>query len=346
MNPDETAFQLSSPIRSRMVKNITEEAKVSILMPARNVELYVRKAIISILEQTYSNWELLIGEDASSDGTEEEIQKILDEFKDSRILFHRNENRLGYHRTCNRLAELASGDYITFQDADDYSSSDRISKLVSCMIMQPDLGLIGSGYSIIREDERVIQTVMKPERHEQIRTEILRSNPFCGATIMVRRDVYENIGLYRPFFEGRSHQDFDWAYRVSDKHQTYNIQEPLYFYRQNPNGNSKKIDPERYIGLELALHLGKQREETGGKDDLMSGNEDAVNKYIYDILISPYRKDPSLIYRIYAANYMYSMLFKQARRAAWNALIIRPMRFDNVRTLIYCVRKSPLKSFF
>lgn len=306
---------------------------VSIVMPAYNAADYIRQAIDSILAQTYTNWELLIADDASKDDT----RKIADSYTDPRIKTFHNEQNKGYQTTCNALFALAKGDYITFQDADDYSTSSRIELLLNAFAAHPKLGMVGSAYNIISESDEPIETIIKPCSYEEIRAVITDKSPFCGATVMITRAVYEKVGLYRPFFEGKSHQDYDWAYRIADLYESINLPDVLYYYRQSSGGNSKRINASRYIGFELAKYLGKQRAESGA-DDLMRGKEATLQKYVDEVLLAPYTADPALIYRIYASSFMYNKLYRQARNAAWQAFLIRPFHLVNFRTWFYCLR--------
>src|SRR5690554_4544687 len=93
------------------------EGLVTILMPAFNAGKFIDSAINSILGQTYSEWELLVCDDCSTDNTLDRIEYYA--AIDSRIKVHRNSHRLGYLKTCNRLYGLVRGEYLAFQDADD-----------------------------------------------------------------------------------------------------------------------------------------------------------------------------------------------------------------------------------
>ncbi len=312
-----------------------KQSLVSIVMPAYNAAAYIRQAIDSIINQTYSNWELLIADDASND----ETKAIIDSYTDPRIKTYHNTVNKGYQSTCNKLFALAKGDFITFQDSDDYSVENRIELLINAFVQNPKLGMVGSAYEVVSDQGEFIQTIEKPCTHTEIRAVIQQTSPFCGATLMVTRAVYEEIGLYRPFFEGRSHQDYDWAYRVADKYETMNLKDVLYYYRQSPEGNSKIVSLKRYTGFELAKYLGRQRAETG-KDDLMRGEPQKVETYIEEYIVAPFKNDPSLIYRIYATKYMYNRLYKKAKQVAWQAFLKRPFHFINFRTWFYCWRHS------
>lgn len=309
---------------------------ISLVMPAYNAADYINQAIDSILAQTYENWELLVADDGSKDNT----KQLVAAYKDSRIKVFHNEKNLGYQSTCNRLFSLCNGDFLTFQDADDYSAPRRLELLLNTFLSNPAIGMVGSAYDIVSYRNEHIETILKPLSNSDIRKVISHQSPFCGATIMVKKEVYDKVGLYRPFFEGKSHQDYDWAYRVSDLYQSCNLSQVLYFYRQNPGGNSKKIKAERYIGFELAKYLGKQRSENKGYDDLMLDKEEDLQQYVDEVLLAPYKKDPALIYRTYAASFMYNKMYREAREAAWQAFRIRPMNHVNFRTWFYCYRHS------
>src|SRR5688572_15067752 len=99
-----------------------ERNKISVLMAAYNAAPFIGEAIESILNQTYSNLELLIADDASTDNT----VKLIRNFNDSRIKLYNNEKNIGHVKTHNKLMLLAEGDFVTFQDADDYSELSRL----------------------------------------------------------------------------------------------------------------------------------------------------------------------------------------------------------------------------
>ena len=95
--------------------------KISVILPAYNAENYISQAIDSILAQTYGDFEFIILNDCSTDGTE----RIILSFDDPRIRYVRNEQNLGVAATLNRGLELAAGEYIARMDADDISLPER-----------------------------------------------------------------------------------------------------------------------------------------------------------------------------------------------------------------------------
>ncbi|HAA14538.1 MAG TPA: hypothetical protein DCE41_23775, partial [Cytophagales bacterium] len=285
---------------------MSDKALISLVMPAYNASAFIRQAIDSVIAQTYPHWELLIADDGSKDDT----KAIIDGYQDPRIKAHHNEANQGYPATCNKLLALATGDYLTFQDADDYSTPDRLALLLQAFENQPNLGMVGSAIQIVTEAGEVLRTDTKPESYEEIKSVVEEKNPFCGAALMVTREVYNHIGGYRPYFLSLRYQDFDWSSRIMENYPAMNLPQPLYYYRQNAGSNSKKINPKSGIALKLVRHLMAQRKATG-EDDLMRGKEKAVDQQMADWL-HPYEQDPALVYREAAAMFMYNKMHKQA----------------------------------
>ena len=106
-----------------MDENIKHPA-ISVVMPLYNGEKYLKEAINSILEQTYSDFELLLIDDASSDRTEE----IIRSYKDDRIVYIKNEQNLGLIKTLNKGLDLAKGEFIARMDQDDISAPTRFDE--------------------------------------------------------------------------------------------------------------------------------------------------------------------------------------------------------------------------
>ena len=127
---------------------MSKEAVISVIIPAYNAELFIAKAIQCVLNQTYPHFEILIADDASTDNT----RNIIDSFNDSRIKrFHNSEN-MGYLKTCNKLFSKASGDYITFQDADDVSVENRLEIQINEFLKDTELGLCTSNCKLVKKN--------------------------------------------------------------------------------------------------------------------------------------------------------------------------------------------------
>lgn len=313
---------------------MSAHSQLSILMPAYNASKYIREAIESILRQTYSDFELLILDDCSTDDT----LKIIKSFDDRRIKISVNSENLGYLRSCNKLFDQATGDFITFQDADDYSQSDRLSLQLKAFDDDRTLGLVGTWANIVDVQGNFIRLDNREVSYENILKALSQASQFNGATIMIKKEVLKEIGGYKEFFSEFGNEDYDWSYRIAEKFKSVNVSLPLYNYRQSGTGISKRISIERMISSHVVQYLADQR-HTSGKDDLMTGELGGLTKQVEN-LSQPYLHDPSLLYREYASAYMYSKLFNYALAASWAAVKSRPLQWINWRTFQYCVRKS------
>lgn len=131
-----------------MVQNMVKkvEPNISVILPAYNAERFLKEAIDSILAQTYTNFELIILNDGSTDRTEE----IILSYKDPRIRYVKNETNLKLIKTLNKGIDLAKGKYIARMDADDISLPMRLEKEYEFMERHPDAGACSSKVYLLK----------------------------------------------------------------------------------------------------------------------------------------------------------------------------------------------------
>lgn len=225
--------------------------KISILMPVYNAAQYVEFSIKAILAQSYQNFELLICDDCSTDNTVD----VLNGFNDDRIKISYNAKNKGYLLTCNALAEMAVGEYITFQDADDLANENRLSILISTLIKE-HLDLVGSNVNYISEQGKIIGRSFYPERVDinYLSNELM---PFCGSSILCKKVVYQEIGLYDLAYDRMGAEDYDWVYRASMKFALGNVEQPLYSYRMHAGSVSNVTSLTLSTQL-FSEHIAKQ----------------------------------------------------------------------------------------
>lgn len=159
--------------------------KISVLMPVYNTkEEYLREAIESILNQTYTDFEFLILDDGSTNNAAEVIRS----YKDPRIKYFYHENE-GIARTRNRGLELASGKYIAVMDSDDISLPERFEKQVYFLEQNPDVSVLGAWFEIFPQGEMI--------RHAE-KVDFLDMLHHCQighSTVMWRKADFEKHGL-------------------------------------------------------------------------------------------------------------------------------------------------------
>ena len=308
---------------------------VSVIMPVYNCGEFVAKAIRSIIKQTYENWELVIGNDASDDNT----ASVIDRFKDKRIRVEHFHENCGAVTVRNELILKSNGKYIALQDADDFSHESRLKLQVEELMNNPALGMVGCQLAYVGRRGRHLRISKKPLTYAEVLSTMYHDNAFCGATMMIERDALMNTGGgYREYFTRLAFEDYDLSLLIAQKYECHNLPHVLYFYRQHARSASKIVKIERLLARNVAVHLAKQRRDRGF-DDLESGHPEEVDVFM-EMLKAPFRQDESLIYRQYAAAFMYEKIYIRAILASLNAIKLSPIKMINYRTLFYCVRKT------
>jgi glycosyltransferase involved in cell wall biosynthesis len=168
--------------------------EVTVLMPVYNCKSFVREAIESILDQTFTNFELIVIDDASTDGTAEIVQS----YNDPRIVFIQKPQNTGYTRSLNTGLQMARGEFIARMDGDDISRPTRLDKQVAHFRSHPDVLLVGTLFRII--DGR--KPRYSPLTHDAIKVYFLHHNYLQHPTAMMRREVVSKYNLrYNPAYE-------------------------------------------------------------------------------------------------------------------------------------------------
>ncbi len=197
---------------------------ISILLCVKDGDLYIKKTLKSILEQTYTNFELIIVVNCSTDNTLE----IINSFDDERIkVYESNICQLSFN--LNLALSKATGMYIARIDADDIAMPERLEKQVKC-IEENHYDVVGSNIEYINENGTVIGNKIYPESNEDIRNKIFYKAVLVHPSILSKKDLFLKNGGY---LGGKFAQDYDmWLRIMRDKSiQFYNIQEPLLQYR-------------------------------------------------------------------------------------------------------------------
>lgn len=311
---------------------------VSVLIPVHNASIFLERSVKSILNQSYSDLEVLICDDASTDNSWEKLVS----FKDPRIRLFRNPVNLGYLKTINSLSDKATGEFLAFQDADDYSHRERFAIQIDKFKINPSLFVIGTNYSLIDEKERVVRKY-QVEGDPKVLADLVRTlNPFQKPSIMFRREVMEKVGMFREAFLtfGNISEDYDWILRASSFFQFSNVNysESLYYYRAVPNAMTKGFQNEvQLLGHKVAQFLAEER-ELNGRDSIEKGDIENVLRFLENQK-KPYLLDRSLFFHEKAAALIYSGLEWEAVKTAWEVILLEPDKIRNYRLLQYCFRK-------
>ena len=170
--------------------------KVSVVITAYNSEKYIKKAVQSIINQTYKNWELIIVNDNSIDGTLSLIKK----FKNKKIKIINLQKNLGPYKATDLALKICKGEYIAILDSDDYSHKNRLKIQVTYLNRYLELGLVGTYFHIINENNKIVNSIKSPADQDNFNKIFPCQNLICNSSVMFRRDILKNIKFYNKYF--------------------------------------------------------------------------------------------------------------------------------------------------
>jgi alpha-1,3-rhamnosyltransferase len=208
----------------------TVNPTVSVIIPAYNHDKYVEQAILSIINQTYQDFELLVIDDGSSDSTPQILERLSKQFG---FYFERQEN-MGLPKTLNKLIKMAKGEYIAVCASDDLYPSDRLEKLVSALESDPAMGFVYGKISMIDGHGEPITDLKWFSNFENSEntfdTMIKRGIFFAAGSTLIRKNVYESVGLYN---ESLPFEDYDWYLRAAHRFPAKSLDDITLIYRKH-----------------------------------------------------------------------------------------------------------------
>jgi glycosyltransferase involved in cell wall biosynthesis len=222
-------------MKDKKVQLISAKSPViSVLFPVYNGSLFIGQAIQSILEQTYDNFEIIIINDGSTD----ESAAIIQKYKDSRIRFYEQENQ-GLAATLNHAIKMSKGKYLARQDQDDISLPQRFEKQVDFLESHPDYGMVGTWASIMGENGDTQRIHRHPTESLILKFDLFFNNPFVHSSMMIRKSVFEKVGLYSTDKSRQPPEDYELWSRIAREFEVANIPEILHIYREVPSSMSR-----------------------------------------------------------------------------------------------------------
>ena len=198
---------------------------ISVIMSVYNSELYLREAIDSILDQTYSEFEFIITDDCSTDKS----LRILEEYskKDCRIVLLKNSENIGLTKSLNKMIEIAKGKYIARMDADDISLPNRFEKQYKFMEDNSEIGVLGSN---IRYFGNIDQITSHPLEHEEIKIELFFKCVMMHPSVIMRKSIV-NEHNFRYDESFKISQDYELWCRMVNYTKFANLKDILIDYR-------------------------------------------------------------------------------------------------------------------
>ncbi|WP_445302232.1 glycosyltransferase [Microcoleus sp. F4-D5] len=219
----------SLPQWQQLMSNILPKkaVRVSVIIPTYNCDCYILRAVESVIDQTYQDWEIIIVDDGSTDNT----RQILEPYCDF-IQYVYQENQ-GAAIARNRGCELAKGEFLAFLDSDDFFLPEKLEKQIACFDADPRLDLVQTGWLIVDKKDAGIYGVKPWEEAPKLDLEslVLYKSVRLSA-VMLRREWWERLGGFDPRFPPT--EDLDFVLRLALKGcKSVWLKEILSCYRQH-----------------------------------------------------------------------------------------------------------------
>ncbi|SNV05609.1 Spore coat polysaccharide biosynthesis protein spsA [Megamonas hypermegale] len=213
--------------------------KISIIMGIYkmiNKKAIVKLAIDSILNQTYRDFEFIICDDGSNDGTYEMVQGLIR--NDKRVILIKNNENKGLAYSLNHCLSIAKGKYIARMDADDISTPNRLEKQIKFLDEHLEYAIVGCNLLLINDKgiwgKRILAE--KPTKKS-----FLFTSPFCHPAIVMRKDVLDKVNNYKVEKITRRAEDYDLFMRIYvNGYKGYNLQEFLYQFREDNDAYKRR----------------------------------------------------------------------------------------------------------
>lgn len=206
---------------------------ISIIIPAYNSMEYLPDAIQSVLNQTFTNYKIIVVNDGSTDKTAQWVSQV----SDSRIHLISQPNR-GKSAARNAGIKAAQTKYIAFLDADDIWEETKLERQLNYLENHPEVGLVYTWTDLADHTGQSIGRTIKPTAEGNVWLALVQSNILvCGSTPLIRTDCFKQVGLFDPML--LLSQDWDMWIRLAAKYKFGIIRLPLVFYRQHTGNTSK-----------------------------------------------------------------------------------------------------------
>ena len=223
----------------------------SVIIPLYNKAPYVRKTVESVLGQTFVDYELLIIDNGSNDGSSE----IVAGFTDSRIQIVRLEENVGVSNARNKGVSLSTAPYITFLDADDWWEPTFLEEMRGLIERHPDAGIYGTGYYIVKNSKKRLAPIGVDENFTEgeinycaVYTKTL-CMPLTSISVAIPRAVFDEMGGFKPHL--KLGEDFDLWIRIALRHKAVFLNKPLSNYNQDVDvtyrGTHHLRDPKEHM---------------------------------------------------------------------------------------------------
>lgn len=256
--------------RGKRVKDL-----ISVIMPAFNSEAFISEAIASVIGQTYSNWELIVVDDGSTDRTKQIVDKYVRE--DSRIKYIYQKNA-GPAAARNKGIQTSSGWYIAFLDSDDIWYLDKLEKQMNFLTSHPGYVVYGGRNYILKEGSGFVESgqIRLFKNFDSIRENfeyiLFHPNLTITSTVLFEKSLLDKIGIFDESPD--ICEDDNLFIRMASHSNFHALDEPVDYRRKHDQSYSgavgMKVASNRYRGIHLALEMIPEDRLAERKTNLLS----------------------------------------------------------------------------
>jgi len=230
----------------------TTHPKVTVLLPVRNGSAHLEDALASVFAQKFTDFELLVIDDGSTDATPEILRAV----RDPRLRVVTHPRSFGLVPALNRGLELARGEFVARHDHDDISDPRRLQKQVAFFRAHPDHVLLGTEAVQTDVQGREAFRLLRPQTAESVRWYLCFDNAFIHSSVMFRREIVQrDFGGYTPSLHS---EDYALWSRIARARPTANLAEPLLRYREHGlsvTGSMSPADAAAFDDATTAIRL-------------------------------------------------------------------------------------------
>lgn len=274
---------------------------ISVIMPVYNRENYVAKAIESVLNQTYRNFEFIIIDDGSTDSSVNIIENYAEQ--DDRIKLTCNKENKGIYFSRNLGNSLSKGEFIAVMDSDDICLPARFEKQLEYFVSHPNIDVLGTQSVEIDHNGNRLQNNKYPLTYGQVRWDLIFGRSLCHPSLMLRKNCFDKSGI--KYAEKQVSQDYDLLVRLSHLVNIENHPYELVLIRKHPQNISIE---KRAIQLEEAY-------DTIRLNINMLINEELTDEVISGLVIARHQKKHPQIANLKAARKVSNVIVKLMQKA-------------------------------
>jgi glycosyltransferase involved in cell wall biosynthesis len=224
---------------------------LSIILPTYNGGDRIGRAILSVQNQTFHDWELIVIIDGATDATFERVSKIAQQ--DRRIIIIQNTHNQGIQKTLNEGLEKSQGKYIARIDDDDvWIDKNKLQKQYDFLNKNSEYGIVGTGIILVDKNRRDIGKYFFPENDQDIRKKILGQNCFAHPTVLLRKSIIDQVGGYSEQKKHKHIEDHELWLRIGMVSKFKNIPEYTTAYQVDHtslSGKNKALQLKRRFML-------------------------------------------------------------------------------------------------